>query len=471
MSEYGTIYSTDDVKRQLIESNRNYNNEQTWKKAISDVNLNASRNQSSLADNYSSAANDAYASYLRNKNSINESGMIGQGKQELQSQNDANLQEAYNSYLKNYYTNAENISSEQSKQLSSIDDALSEQAENVSSYADAHFGYLEDLYNSDQNNTYEEGQSSLFSDPQWSRYLTTENVNGVDTNRLMTKEELMTPTYDTTIDDNGNEVKEWTSIYDDEGNLTTRGIDFFDQIENSIANKGGENTFGNYLSKNNEDLYKWSQSYNPYDYTFEGTNKGTFRTMSGMASTDDDYSFAERFGGFSKKQITNLYDKFNTGLSELDNLNAKDATTKVSEYSSQIFSLAKDLGIDNVLSEQGIDENTLTDKLTELVNMTKTDGDVALEQAMSGVLSAGTGAAAGATVGSVVPGVGTVLGAIIGFFAGTISNVDEQARIRNSANETNEFAKSTSKELYADMLNKMVNLSLQTKRNSEIIKR
>ena len=110
---------------------------------------------------------------------------------------------------------------------------------------------------------------------RWERYITNDPVldaegkeqfdeegNRIEERRLKTQEEMA------------------AELYDENGNLTLAGLDYFDQLENSLANEGGY-SWGQYLLDTNEDLYNWSKTYNPYNYTFEGTNAGSFRTMVG----------------------------------------------------------------------------------------------------------------------------------------------------------------------------------------------
>ena len=85
-------------------------------------------------------------------------------------------------------------------------------------------------------------------------------------------------------------------LYDDDDFLTLQGADFFDQMENDMATRGGL-FIRNYLQSEDSDLYNWALSNNPYDYAPDklgaSNNASSFKTMVGMTSKDDEYVYGK----------------------------------------------------------------------------------------------------------------------------------------------------------------------------------
>lgn len=249
--------------------------------------------------------------------------------------NELALQDAYNSYMNSLQEGTASIQESYSQSNQAVENAFAEQGEYTAAYDKAHMDYLQELWE-----RYENGENTLFDTELWSRYTTQDQLRDEETGellydeegnpvlgerRLKARDELFNASYDEVLDDEGNLVgKDWTGFVDDQGNLTLKGVDFYDQIENAMATEGGY-SFGEYLSDTNPDLLDWANSYNPYDYTDAGTNAGTFKTMTGRMSTDYLYSFAERFGGMSEKEINNLYSSFQESSQQLvDAINNDD---------------------------------------------------------------------------------------------------------------------------------------------------
>ena len=275
---YGAVMTQQDAARFMEENNRDYNNRKTWQSLLSQNANEALAAENQLVNDYSKVTAQAYASYLQNKNAIQNSAYVGAGKQTLLSENELALQDAYNSYRNSLLQGEQEIASAAASGEQSITKAFDEQAKYTADYANAHRGYLEELWQKYQN-----GENKLFDDMRWERYITSDPVldaegkeqfdkegNRIEERRLKTQEEMA------------------AELYDENGNLTLAGLDYFDQLENSLANEGGY-SWGQYLLDTNEDLYNWSKTYNPYNYTFEGTNAGSFRTMVGMAADDNDW--------------------------------------------------------------------------------------------------------------------------------------------------------------------------------------
>jgi len=464
MAEYGTIYDVNSIKRQLAESNKDYNNRQVWKGLVGSVNNYAAKSNLFLQQNYSEAVNQAYAQYLANQQAIENSGIIGTGKQSLLASNEKSVNDAYNTYMQSFYSGQSSIEEEREAGLTEIDNALTTQATNIKKYADAHFNYLDSLYYN-----YEQGENQIFDSEQWKKYLVTD-ADG--TTRLATREELL------------------NQLYDSNGNLTLKGLDFFDQMENQNLT---DSTFGEYLINEDEDLYNWSQEYNPYNYTFDGTQKGSFKTMVGMASDDYSYSFAERFGGLNEEEITSMYSKFNDTLTRVSALNVETQSDEIlnelKTSTTEIFTLAKDLGLEEEFKNQGFNEESMNYILDEAINAVKSGKEMNDEWWTTTLTTAGVGACAGAATGAKLTAsatlplaatgagtlitvggttLGTLIGAIVGFVTAGIAGGTVATINKNYQKEVNTNAATRQKEAYTNMLNQMVNYSLQTRRQAEI---
>lgn len=473
MAEYGMIYDANNIKRQLYESNRGYNQRKSWENLFLQNDLVGQKSNTQANTSFAEVMNTAYMSSMAGNRQIAGSN-LGQGfKDTFFEQNEQDIQKAYDTYSQNLADTRQSINDNVYENALSIEQAALNQSEYIKDYADQHFKYLEQLYAD-----YEAGNNTVFDDPQWSKYLFEVKDNaGVATGekRLLTRDELTAPAFIEGI----NKEKEWTSLYDSEGNLTTRGLDFFDQMENQNLTS---NSFGSYLTSDKyegetteqanrrQELYEWSKTYNPYNYTFEGTNKGTFKTMVGMSSMDNTYAFAERFGGMTKTQVDNMYGKFETAFKDLAvaSKNAKSTTKEISGLVTNIKKMAQDLGIDG-----DFDFDSIQAEADAYVQTAKDGGDLAGDWFSTvGAFTAG-GAAEGLGIGAIVGGgaftglsapTGTVIGGVIGAIGGIV-----KASIDVSKNKkTNTKIATNSKELYSNLLNQMINYSQAKRRQSEI---
>lgn len=462
MAQSGAVWTSKNVANQLYEQNRDYNNRQTWHTALAENTAQGATALAELERQYNTATNEAYVAYLKNKNALQNSAVAGEGKDELLSQNDLALQEAYDSYRNSLTEGSAQIASAVVESETAINEALEEQAQYTADYANLHWDYLEQLFYD-----YSQGDNTIFDSKLWSKYTVDEPVldaegnpmydeqgNPVTEKRIMTRDELA------------------SQLYDENGNLTMQGVDFYDQIENAVAQGGTGMSWGDYLAENNEDVFNWATNYNPYNYTFDGTNAGTFRTMVGMASTDNMYSFAERYGGLSEAEINEMYEPFKQHLEELNSINGAKNPDKVIEAISNInddlWNMAEELGLDADMEELGITRQQTKQWLLDVRTGVKSKEEVAEEYALTVTQFTVGGAAAGAIGGSAFAGVGAgpgaLLGAALGFIGGNIaadqSKREAQAHNRKIINQL--------KTDYMQMLNNTINQSLAGKRQAEI---
>lgn len=352
----GTIYTASQAKKELLESNRNYNNRLTWQNAITGVNAQAMEAQSKLNQQYINASTDAYVQYLQNKNALEGSNVVGVGREQLLQQTELALQDAYNSYAQSLQSGHADISAGQQEQLTNIENALKQQAQYTADYTNAHIAYLKELWR-----RYENGENTLFDDPNWAKYkryivpMTDENGNPL-------------------TDENGNVIYDETQpslltddelaaiLYDEQG-LTFSGVDFFDQLENEIAGYDKGYSWSDYLKETNPELYEWANSYNPYNYTSEGSNAGTMRTMYGMLSDDYTYNFSERFGGVTYDMIQDSYDDLLKSTDNLFSGNLDSTNAEIDKMAEDIMSLADTYGLTSELKAAGIDVDTVKSAL------------------------------------------------------------------------------------------------------------
>lgn len=351
------IYSESQAQKHLLENNRDYKNRLTWQNAIQGVNAQAQNAQAQLAKAYVDASADAYTSYLKSQNALKSSDVVGLGRQNLLEQNNLALQDAYNTYAQNLSEGQAKIENSRLAEMEQISSALEQQAKYTADYTNAHIDYLKKLYRQ-----YEAGKNQLFDNPEWTRYL-----------------EYTTPTYDSqgniVYDEDGNIVYDQTIpslisdknlmslMYDDKG-LTFQGVDILDQLEHQIAQSGygGSNySWSDYLAETNPELLEWANTYNPYNYTPEGTNASTLNTMYGLASDDYTYSIAERLLGVTDKQFETKINDLTSQLMEDLNYNNFESTA------DELWKIVEDYGLTDEFTELGLSRDALVNDLTNKI--------------------------------------------------------------------------------------------------------
>lgn len=406
MSEYGMIYDTSDVKKQLNEANRDYIGRKTWENLYAGIDIAEKQQINSLKQDYAKAMSDAYATAYNNKVAIGSSN-LGQGyKIDAIDDIDIALQEAYDTYRRNYLQGESEIKAASAEAAENVDKALTEQAEYIKKFANAPYEYLKYLF--DKYNEGNPEDNIFLTNDLWKRYTyeeKDEKGNLTGERLLKSWEDIVSyGAYDEYTDEFGNKQKEWTGLYDADNNLTIKGVDFYDQMMNYEATHAGY-SFGEWLANYDEDLYNWSRSYNPYDYTADQRNIGSFRTMVGLTSKDQEYSFIERFGGISRKELDSMYSKFSDKAAELNqkvsNDNGRGSKGILEEYkglSNDIANLTEKLGIkDSIEKEMGMSFNELGDYLYKLTENSLSNGDI-WWQTLLGAVGAGGLSSAGSAI-------------------------------------------------------------------------
>lgn len=489
MAGYGTVLTTSQAKKTLMEQNKTYDRILTWNKLLSQNENSALAAENQLIKDYNMATADAYVSYLKNQNAIRSSNIVGAGKTQLLQENELALQDAYNSYMNSLNEGTAAIAESYNEGVNNINSALETEAENVVAYNDAHISYLQELWN-----RYIEGQNTLFDDPRWQRYTTQDqlrddvtgellyNKDGtpmLDERRLMTRDELFSYSYDNIYDEEGNIIgQDNTGFIDENGNLTLKGVDFYDQIENALAGEGGY-SWGQYLSESDPELYEWASSYNPYNYTEAGTNEGTFKTMTGRMSTDYLYSYAERFGGMSEGEIRNLYSQFESkakdiykAMSKGDALDSKDNVKNLKALADEVATLVDDLGLSaDFEAETGMTVDSYLNELTRNINSMMSEGEMNKRILTEAADVAKTGLAVGGIAGVIAtfiaPGSGLAFMLAGGVLGGLLGAID--ASLQNEKQEDiNLKLQEQSKQVFDNMLSSLLQYSLSKRREAEI---
>lgn len=498
----GQILTSDSIKKIYRNNMRTLQGLNVWDKSYGAIGMYEKAGESALEYDYNKAIGDAYAAAHSERNLVAESG-LGKGfKDALYADIDENLMDAYSQYQQNYAKNAQAIAETANKYRESVSQDLEKTAQNTLKLSDSVYDYLK--YLRDYYSTY--GGVDKFTsegadvDMRWNKFMTPEyNDKGEQTGtRLKTKEELQDMLYDEEeyIDEYGNKQSRYV--------LNQAGVDYYDQVMN-WPGEGDKNSpelnYEAWLYEQSQNekgdyagLYDWYKSYNPYaDALANPTNAGLARTAFGMISTDYAYTFAERFGGLSEKQITDMYSKFKTKYDDLSSAiekkgkdKGKDYIEEINGYVDELVGMADTFGLKDELDEElksfgGLD--SFKSKLNEYLNGTRSSGEMAGDWFKDfgkglgiGVASAATGFIGGAIGGGVAggpvgAGAGAVAGGIVGIIVGIISTVTGviggSVRVDNQRKQNEQMAQNAN-EAYGQLIVAMTNASLAKKKQSEI---
>ena len=470
MAKYGMIFDTSDIKSQLAQANRDYYGRKVWENLYGSIDYAKQKQLGKLQQDYSSAVNEAYASaYLANQNIA--ASNLGVGYKTAASEaNDLALEEAYNTYRQKYLAGVSEVESLSAQQTQNVTNALDEQAKYISDFSKKPYEYLKYVFDK-----YSEGDREnniFYNEELWKRYtkeVKDEAGNPTGERELKSWDEIVNyGAYEKVADEFGNIEKQWTGLYDDNGHLTIKGADFFDQMINQLAYEGRGTSFGSWLAENDEKLYEWAKAYNPYDYT-AGTNFGSFKTMVGLTSADEEYTFMERFGGLSKSDVDNMYSGFTNKLTELNkkvsSSKGKDSKQIASEFTgltAEIGKLTDQLGITaDIENEIGMSLDDLGKYLAANASEAVSNGDIWLQGIQTALTSIGSGAVIGAKAGG---GKGAIIGAIVGAIAGSIAAPLEA---QNTKKQNKELAKA-SRDAYNNLVTTLITYSQNKQREAQI---
>lgn len=471
MAKYGMIFDTSDIKSQLAEANRDYYGRKVWENLYGSIDYAKQKQLGKLQQDYSSAVNEAYASaHLANQNIA--ASNLGVGYKAAASEaNDLALEEAYNTYRQKYLAGVSEVESLSAKQTQNVTNALDEQAKYESAFAEKPYEYLQYIF--DKYSEGDRANNIFYNEELWKRYtkeVKNEAGNPTGERELKSWEEIANyGAYEEVKDEFGNLEKQWTGLFDNSGNLTIKGVDFYDQMINQLASEGRGISFAQWLAGNDEKLYEWSRSYNPYNYTEAGTNLGSFKTMVGLTSADEKYTFMERFGGLSKSDVDNMYSGFTNKLNELNkkisSSSGKDGKKIASEFTgltAEIGKLTKQLGITaDIENELGMSLDDLGKYLANNASEAVSKGDIWLQGVQTALTSIGSGAVIGAKAGG---GKGAIAGAIVGAIVGSAFAALEA---EGTKDQNKELAKA-SRDAYNNLVTTLITYSQNKQREAQI---
>lgn len=271
------VISSDQVKKQLYEQNRDYNGRNAWNTAYNTIVKSAQQQQTAAGDTFSSAVNEAYRQASQNTGTIAASNLSEYDRKSLYESNKLAIEEAYNKALQTYaQSSSENIQSLQDN-LAELDAQGDLQAQNLIKYRQAYLDY----YNYIASLTDDEG-NSLYNSPEFTQY---GGTFGDD--EAVSRDALLAKLYD------GNT-----------GEMTAYGKSFFQMVQNISNAETNSNTgrsFSDWLGRTDEELFDWASSTNSYDFTsgtpaIAGTNAATAEAMLGLKDFTGDYTYS---GGYN----------------------------------------------------------------------------------------------------------------------------------------------------------------------------
>lgn len=396
------------IRSELERLNRDYSGQRTWGQAYGAINLAEQSAMANVEQDYAASMNQAYQSALQNKAAIAGSN-VGTGyKTEAIASIDEALASAYDSYLQNYLQGRADIAENMDAYRGTVTKNLEQQADYVQRYEQAHWDYLRKMYEMHQKGELEGGgYYDPFEEANWKKYLNiTTDEAGVETEAGLMNEALLL-----------------SKFMDNEGNLTQAGVDFYEQMEQDMAQRSDVQayTFQDYLrgEKQYKDLPEWANAQYAFSYdpTMQGdtTGQSMFNTMFGRMSQDNVYTFAERKYGMTSGQLERSYEPFKSAVENLNTLMADSASAKkvdaaFDEVIAQYDKLAKDFNYT---------DNSLRDQLEELKRQYRAAGSGDAGEVVGSTLAGGMGGFLAATAGAAAAGssagpIGAAIGALVG---------------------------------------------------------
>lgn len=374
----GYIQTSEQAKK-FLQGMRNATGSRSFDSLYAANELAGMKAEQQVEQQYGEQIGQAYKSAMAQRSNILSSNLGTGYKDAMLGDTDQYLSKAYDQYMSKLSQSKQAIASSVSKANEVVTDELEKQAANVLEYNKAAPKYADYYMNWLKNNLSEEEYSEIVNSADWKNYMTADFGDDAETQarydelaaleeegklspeqetelkqlrasyyRLKSEQELTTPAYVEEVDpETGETYKHWTSIVDDQGNLTEAGINYYDFLENYAATRQGKGpSWEQYLSETNPELLDWAKTYNPY---LAGTNDpfwaGTMRTAHGTMSNDYKYTFLERMGGLSSKQIDSVFGDINKLTNKsIDDINVNDVKGFISQYRK----LAEQVGLEKV---------------------------------------------------------------------------------------------------------------------------
>ena len=374
----GYIQTSDQAKK-FLQDMRNATGSRSFGSLYAANELAGMKAEQQVEQQYGEQIGQAYKSAMAQRSNILSSNLGTGYKDAMLGDTDQYLSKAYDQYMSKLSESRQKIASNVGKANEAVTSELEKQAANVLEYNKAAPKYADYYMNWLKNNLSEEEYSEIVNSADWKNYMTADFGDDAETKarydeltsleeagtlspeqetelkqlrasyyRLKSEQELTTPAYVEEVDpETGETYKHWTSIVDDQGNLTEAGINYYDFLENYAATrKDAGPSWEQYLSETNPELLDWAKTYNPY---LAGTKDpfwaGTMRTAHGTMSNDYKYTFLERMGGLSSKQIDSVFGDINKLTNKsIDDINVNDVKGFISQYRK----LAEQAGLEKV---------------------------------------------------------------------------------------------------------------------------
>ena len=430
----GFIQTPEQAKQTILSDYRNAAGSRSFGSLYAANELAGARATQQVEQQYGEQIGAAYKTAMAQRANILESNLGTGYKTELSEDVQKSLNQAYDAYMSKMSQSKQQIAETVSEANAQVDDTLQKYAENTAAYRTAHGDYAQSWVDYMRNNLSEEEYAKFITSPDWRNYVTLdfgddENAAsqyqllqkfvdaGIMTDqqlretyakyyRLKTTEELSTPTFVEEVDpETGETFRKYTSIVDDEGNITSAGKNYFDFLENYAATRQGKGpSWEDYLSENNPELLDWAKTYNPYNYTDDPTNAGTFRTVYGTASTDYKYTFLEEYGGLSKKEVDATFGEMTSIMNKsVDDINTSDVKGLISSYRQ----LAEQMGYDS----DRVDWERIEQQADVYLQQIKEyDEEIKAKKTAEGV---GGSAGYGSGVGLIIGGIITIISSAV----------------------------------------------------------
>ena len=294
--QYGMNITSSDMQKILEQNDKQQTGVRSWQQLLGGASLGYESQADSLKSYYSDATSQAYKSNFERGTEIMGAGLNVGATRDAISANRQDLQQTYDTYIRNYASNMGAINKTSSEEIGAIGGALTERAGNFSNLYNKAYKYL--------------------SDELYGSTLTTTGTDPIYETTGKGKNKETTTTYEQTVTNYLDEHDmEWLKDKDgdllpfdeimskmvaEDKSLNERGIQFFDQLFNAMPQgyktaDGEANTrgFGEWLSEADNDLYNWAGGQDLFNYNFAGTNLGTANIVSGRESRDDIYSNTE----------------------------------------------------------------------------------------------------------------------------------------------------------------------------------
>lgn len=374
----GYIQTSDQAKK-FLQGMRNATGSRSFGSLYAANELAGMKAEQQVEQQYGEQIGQAYKSAMAQRSNILSSNLGTGYKDAMLGDTDQYLTKAYDQYMSKLSQSKQAIASSVSKANEAVTEELDKTAANVLELNKSYSPYSEYYMEWLKNNLSEDEYSEVVNSADWKNYMTADFGDDAETKarydeltsleeagtlspeqetelkalrasyyRLKSEQELTTPAYVEEVDpETGETYKHWTSIVDDQGNLTEAGINYYDFLENYAATrKDAGPSWEQYLSETNPELLDWAKTYNPY---LAGTKDpfwaGTMRMAHGTMSNDYKYTFLERMGGLSSKQIDSVFGDINKLTNKsIDDINVNDVKGFISQYRK----LAEQAGLEKV---------------------------------------------------------------------------------------------------------------------------